>query len=142
MTVTSTVPLPGGAIAIRLVELLIVKLAFAVPKSTSVAPESPVPVIVTWVPPVLIPVVGLRLVVLVPPGPVTVTSTGPVVPAGAVAVIWVLLVAVNVVAGFAVPKLTAVAPPKPVPVIVTDVPPVAGPEVGLTPVTVGAGGGV
>ena len=42
----------------------------------------------------------------------------------------------------AAPKLTAVAPVKPVPVTVTDVPPVLGPEVGLTPVTVGAGGGV
>ena len=37
----------------------------------------------------------------------------------------------------AVPKSTAVAPVKLVPVIVTVVPPVLGPEVGLTPVTVG-----
>ena len=36
------------------------------------------------------------------------------------------------------PKSTAVAPVKPVPVIVTDVPPATGPLVGLTPVTVGA----
>ena len=38
-----------------------------------------------------------------------------------------------------VPKLTAVAPVKSVPVMVTEVPPAVGPTVGLTPVTVGAG---
>ena len=37
-----------------------------------------------------------------------------------------------------VPKCTAVAPVKAVPVTVTVVPPAVGPEVGLTPVTVGA----
>jgi hypothetical protein len=37
-----------------------------------------------------------------------------------------------------VPKRTAVAFSKFVPVIVTDVPPAVGPAVGLTPVTVGA----
>ena len=36
------------------------------------------------------------------------------------------------------PKLTAVAPVKPVPVMVTEVPPASGPAVGLTAVTVGA----
>jgi hypothetical protein len=36
------------------------------------------------------------------------------------------------------PNVTAVAPVNPVPVIVTLVPPVAGPEVGATLVTVGA----
>ena len=41
-----------------------------------------------------------------------------------------------------VPKLTTVAPVKPVPVTVTGVPPAVGPEVGLTPVTVGSGGAV
>jgi hypothetical protein len=38
------------------------------------------------------------------------------------------------------PKSTAVAPVKPVPVIVTLVPPAVGPLLGLTLVTVGAGG--
>ena len=37
-----------------------------------------------------------------------------------------------------VPKSTAVAPVKPVPVIVTDVPPAEGPAAGLTPVTAAA----
>ena len=77
------------------------------------------------------------LVALVPPGVVTVTSTVPAVPAGAVAVIWVALLTVKLVAAVA-PKLTALAPVKLVPVIVTEVPPAVGPAVGLTPVTVGA----
>ena len=38
-----------------------------------------------------------------------------------------------------VPNLTAVAPVKLVPATETDVPPVAGPAAGLSPVTVGAG---
>ena len=72
----------------------------------------------------------------VPPGVVTVTSTVPV-PAGLSAVITVSLTTVKFVAGF-VPKSTAVAPVKPVPVIVTMVPPAAGPSFGLTAETVGA----
>ena len=72
----------------------------------------------------------------VPPAVVTRTSTVPV-PAGAVAVIWVAELTVKPVAGVA-PKLTAVAPLKFVPVIVTVVPPATGPEVGEIDVTVGA----
>ncbi len=72
----------------------------------------------------------------VPPGVVTVTSTVPV-PAGLSAVIVVPLTTVRFVAGV-VPKSTAVAPVKPVPVIVTRVPPAVEPLVGLRPVTVGA----
>jgi hypothetical protein len=44
-------------------------------------------------------------------------------------------------AGLLGPKFTADAPVKFVPVIVTDVPPALEPDDGLTPVTVGAGGG-
>jgi hypothetical protein len=80
------------------------------------------------------------LVALVPEPVVTVTSTtAPVVPAGDVAVIVVALVTVNDAAAVA-PKLTAVAPVNVVPVIVTVVPPVLGPDDGATVVTVGAGG--
>ena len=61
----------------------------------------------------------------------TVTSTVPAAPAGAVAVMEVALLTVKVVAAVA-PKATAVAPVKLVPVMVTEVPPAAGPEVGLT----------
>jgi hypothetical protein len=56
---------------------------------------------------------------------------------GAVAVIDVALLTVKPVAATA-PKLTAVAPVKPVPVSVTVVPPPAEPLVGESPVTVGA----
>ncbi len=73
---------------------------------------------------------------LVPEGAVTVTSTVPAACAGAVAVIWFALSTVKVVAAVA-PKSTAVAPVNPVPAIVTEVPPAAGPELGVTLVTVG-----
>ena len=55
------------------------------------------------------------------------------------AVIWVALLTVKLVAVVA-PNLTAVAPVRLVPVIVTLVPPAVGPAVGLTEVTVGGGG--
>ena len=73
---------------------------------------------------------------LVPPAVVTVTSTVPV-PAGEVAVIWFALMTVNEAAALP-PNLTAVAPEKFVPVMVTLVPPDGGPVFGLTLVTVGA----
>jgi hypothetical protein len=78
------------------------------------------------------------LAALVPPGVVTVTSTVPEVPAGAVTVIDVLELTVTAVPGF-VPKLTVVAPVNPLPVRVTTLVPVTGPELGETPLTVGAG---
>ena len=53
------------------------------------------------------------------------------------AVICVAELTVTLVAAI-VPKSTAVAPVKPVPVIVTDVPPLVGPAAGLMPVTAGA----
>ncbi len=71
-----------------------------------------------------------------PAGVVTVTSTVPV-PAGLSAVIVVSFTTVTFVAAV-VPKSTAVAPVKSVPVIVTSVPPAVGPLVGLRPVTAGA----
>jgi hypothetical protein len=61
-------------------------------------------------------------------------------PAGLFAVISVSFTIVKVLA-FVDPKETLVAPVKPVPVIVTDVPPVSGPLVGLILVTFGTGGG-
>ena len=71
----------------------------------------------------------------VPPVVVTLTSTVPV-PAGDVAVICVAELTVKLVAAVA-PKVTAVAPVNPVPVIVTDVPPVVDPDVGAIEVKVG-----
>jgi hypothetical protein len=72
---------------------------------------------------------------LVPPAVVTVTSTVPI-PAGEVAVIWVVLLTVKEPAAL-LPNLTAVAPEKFVPVMVTLAPPDGGPVFGLTFVTVG-----
>ena len=76
---------------------------------------------------------------LVPPGGGDRDVDGARCPAGEVAVIEVALLTVKVVAAVA-PNFTAVAPVKLVPVMVTEVPPAVGPEVGLTPVTVGTGG--
>jgi hypothetical protein len=77
---------------------------------------------------------------LVPDGVVTWTSTVPL-PAGEVAVIWLELTTVTLVAA-AAPKVTEVAPVRLEPLIVTDVPPAAGPLVGEIEETTGAGGGV
>jgi len=72
-----------------------------------------------------------------PPIVVTTTSRAPVVPAGVVAVIEVALIMVTPVA--AVPPTVTVAPlTKPVPVMVTEVPPVVDPEKGEMLVTIGA----
>lgn len=76
------------------------------------------------------------LVVLVPEGVCTVTSTVPAAPAGEVAVIWAALSTVKPDAAVD-PKRTAVTPVKLVPVITTEVPPAVEPDVGEIPVTVG-----
>jgi hypothetical protein len=68
---------------------------------------------------------------------VTLISTVPV-PAGDVAVMEVAEMTVKLAAVVA-PKVTAVAPVKLVPVMVTVVPPVCGPAVGELEVTVGTG---
>ena len=76
---------------------------------------------------------------VLPFGVVTVTLTFPV-PAGLVAVIVVSLTTVTLLAAVP-PNETLVEPTmKPVPIIVTSVPPAAGPLVGLIPDIVGAGG--
>ncbi|MNK90103.1 hypothetical protein D3C87_1101450 [compost metagenome] len=63
--------------------------------------------------------------------------TVPALPAGAVAVICVALLTVKPVAAVA-PKVTAVVPLKFEPVMMTVVPPVAGPVAGEMLVTAGA----
>ena len=82
---------------------------------------------------------SLALVALVPPAVTTVMSTVPD-PGGAVVVMEVALLTVKVDAA-SPPKSTSDAPVKLVPLTVTGVPPVLGPVLGLTPVTVGDGGG-
>ena len=76
-------------------------------------------------------------VVLVPPGVVTFTSTVPL-PAGLTAVICVALTSVGLLAA-TFPNFTWMGVVKPVPVIVTFVPPLTGPAVGSIFVTVGTG---
>ena len=73
----------------------------------------------------------------VPPVVVTLTVTAPL-PAAVTAVIWVAELTTKLAAAVP-PNWTAVAPVKPVPVMTTLVPPAAGPDVGASPVTVGAG---
>ena len=72
-----------------------------------------------------------------PPTVVTVISGVPTLSAGDVAVMEVALMTVKLVAAVE-PKLTAVAPVRVAPVIVTNVPPPSGPAVGEMAVTVGA----
>jgi hypothetical protein len=125
-------------------------VAAVVPNFTPVAAERLVPEMTTLVPPAFGPVDGVTPVTVgtpryvnwsaldvvdVPPAVVTVTSTAPALPAGAVAVMEVAESAVIV--PVEAPKLTAVAAVKWVPVMVTDVPPLLGPVVGLIPVTEG-----
>src|SRR6267378_672600 len=74
---------------------------------------------------------------VVPPGVVTVTSTAPV-PGGETATIDVGELTVKLLAP-ADPNLTAVAPMRPVPLMVTRVPPAPPPLLGLTLMSAGAG---
>jgi hypothetical protein len=137
---------------IDVAEFTVKLVAAVVPNFTALAPVKFVPVMVTDVPPVGGPELGVTAVTVgaawyvnlsaapvaeVPPGVVTVTSTDPADPAGSVAVIDVAELMVKLVAAVA-PNLTALTPAKLVPVIVTDVPPGVGPTPGLTAVTVGA----
>ena len=162
VAVTSTLPeLPAGDVA-NTVESSCTDtfVAGTPPKSTIVVPVKPVPEIVTAVPPAVGPELGLTpltvgigggggalyvnvsaaLVALVPPPVVAVTSTLPELPAGDVANTVESSCTDTFVAGTP-PKSTIVVPVKPVPEIVTAVPPAVGPELGLTPLTVGTGGG-
>jgi hypothetical protein len=81
-----------------------------------------------------------ELVDEVPTGVVRVTSTGPIDPRGATALMETGDVTVNEDAG-TVPNFTAVAPERFAPDTVTAVPPETGPEDGLTALTEGGDGG-
>jgi len=125
-------------------------VAAAVPNVT-VAPDAKfVPLIVTAVPPAVVPLFGETLLTvgittyvnpfvrepLCAPGFVTVTVAAPALPAGVVAVICVLLATTTFVAA-AVPNVTLAPEAKFVPMIVTAVPPVVEPLFGDTLLTVG-----
>ena len=77
-------------------------------------------------------------VALVPPRVVTVISTIPAELAGEMAVIFVAEITVKPEA-LIIPNITVVAPVNPVPVIITVVPPAAGPDIGEMLVTAGTG---
>ena len=62
MTLISTVPVPAGEVAVRLVAELYVTLASIVPNVTVDALVNPEPVIVTTVPPAAGPLAGEMLV--------------------------------------------------------------------------------
>jgi hypothetical protein len=72
----------------------------------------------------------------VPVGVVTVISTVAATSAGEIAVIFVSELTTKLTAA-TVPNFTVVAPVKPLPLIVTPVPPLVVPEVGLTLVMAG-----
>src|SRR5881396_3315149 len=144
---------PEGTVAVICASPSTVKLpATLVPLNrTSVAPVKPDPVIVTEVPtgpelgenPVMVGGDGAVTVkspelVAVPPG--ATTEIGPVVaPEGTVAVICASPSTVKLPATLVPLNRTSVAPAKPDPVIVTEVP--TGPELGENPVMVGGAGG-
>src|SRR4029079_14214512 len=141
----------AGVVAVIDVALATVTFVAAVPPTVTVAPVAKfVPVIVTFVPPAVDPLVGeipvtvggvpyvnpFVRVPLRPLGFVAVTLTAPAACAGVTAVIDVELATVTLVA--AVPPIVTVAPvAKFVPVIVTFVPPAVVPAVGEIAVTVG-----
>ena len=159
VSVTFTAPAaPAGAVTVSDVALAAVTVAAFEPKSTvlpAVVVANPVPVMVTVLPPVVRPLVGLIDVIAgggvtyvyvaafdVPPEVVSVTLTEPTAWAGAVTVSDVALAAVTV--ALVPPNDTALPPvvvAKPVPVMVTVVPPAIVPLVGLIDVIAGTGGG-
>ena len=153
VTATLLAPaVPAGVFAVIVVALTTTTLVATTPLTvTLVAPVRLVPEMVIDVPPLVGPEVGLTVeivgtatatyvnalaLVAVPPAVVTATLLAPAVPAGVVAVISVALETTTLVA--ATPfTVTLVAPEKLVPEMVIDVPPLVGPEVGLTVEIVG-----
>jgi hypothetical protein len=127
-----------------------VTLVAAVLANFTVAPAAKfVPVMVTAVPPTKGPLFGATLLTVgaityvnpltrlpLCPLTVTVTVTSPAFPAGVVAVIVVLFTTVTSVAAV-LPNITVAPAAKFVPVIVTAVPPAAGPLFGATLLTAG-----
>jgi hypothetical protein len=158
VTTTSTVDtvmVAGDTAVIRVGEFTVTDAAATSPNVTDAPFRNPVPVIVTDVPPAVLPVAGFSddttgtgavyakssivpVAVVDPPVVVTTTSTvETVVVAGETAVIWVGESTVTVAARS--PKATVAPVMKPVPVIVTDVPPAVLPVAGLMDSRTGTG---
>src|SRR5665213_1810345 len=144
-----------GDTAVICVSERTVKLGAATgPKATDVAPVKPEPVIVTMVPPAVVPDVGetalttgtgapnvktsAETIALVPPTVVTKMLRVPAASAGDTTVIFVSEMIVKLAADVG-PKCTLVVPVNPVPVTVITVPPATGPDVGEMAVTTGTG---
>ncbi|NIK47870.1 hypothetical protein FHS46_002187 [Variibacter gotjawalensis] len=151
--VAATVTAPaacGGATASTLVELRMLTESAGMPSNVTAAPNRFVPVSVTPVPPVTGPDVGDTLVKVgaaatyvktlvndaVPASVVAATVTAPAACGGATASTLVELRMLTESAGM--PSNVTAAPNRFVPVSVTPVPPVTGPDVGDTLVKVGA----
>ena len=145
VTAIGPVAAPAGAVAWIAVSEVTVKLALTPLNVTAVAPLKLVPLIETWVP--AGPLAGAKpemdgggttvnalALVAVPAG--VVTAIGPVAaPAGAVA--WIAVSEVTVKLALTPLKVTAVAPPRFVPLIETLVP--TGPLAGVKLAIVGTG---
>ena len=140
------VPLPTTAVT-WVAETTVTSVAAVPPMLTAVAPVRLVPLMVTEAPvppevgvkPVIVGAaikVKLSVLVAVPPG--VVTETVPVVPLPTLAVTWVAETTVTSVAAVP-PMLTAVAPVRLVPLMVTEVP--VTPDAGVNELIVGAAAG-
>jgi hypothetical protein len=146
----------AGVVAVmEVLPTTVTPVAEAPPNLTDAPERKPVPVMMTAVPPAVLPeagetllIVGAGLLVeyvnpfvsvsLWPSLLVTSTLVAPDECTGVIAVIAVLLTTVTAVAD--VPPIFTDAPErKPVPVIVTAVPPEVAPDVGEIAVTLGAG---
>jgi len=152
VTVTVTAPAACPVVVPVTLVALIVETVSADPPKDTVAPATkPVPASVTAVPPALAPLLGVTEltvgaatyvkqpvhVPLCASGFVTVTLAAP---AACAVVVPVMLVPVTLETVTGEPPSEAVAPLwKLVPVMVTDVPPTAGPLVGASELTIGAG---
>jgi hypothetical protein len=152
VTVTVTDPAAWAVVVPVIVVALIVATVRADPPNETVAPKAnPVPATVTDVPPAIAPVFGVtevtvgagatyvkqpEQVALCPSGFATTTFTDPAAREVVVPVIAVGLVVATVNA--APPNATVAPVWKPLPAIVTDVPPAVGPLVGVIDATVGA----
>ena len=153
VTATLLAPaVPAGVLAVIEVPLTTTKLVAATPpKVTLLAPVKFAPLMVTVVPPNVVPEFGDRLAmvgagvtyvnalgkVAAPPTVVTTTFCAPTVPAGVTAVRDVPAPFTTTLVAAAPPTVT-VALVKFVPVIVIGVAPSADPDVGVTSAIVGA----
>jgi len=152
VTTTFTAPAACAVVTPVIVVALTVETVSADPPNETVAPVwNPVPATVTDVPPAVGPLVGATDVTVgattyakhelhVPLCVSELVTTTFTAPASCDVVVPVIVVALIVETVRAEPPKDTVAPlRKPLPVMVTEVPPAAGPLVGATELTVGAG---